>query len=111
MYLPLAIGYGEHNPDLVRRNCDFSIAGPSAGGAVSVLRNLRQNNLPSIGAALVLVVIVGVVGMLWLGNFAEKRRFAAIEPSMTTEQVLAILGPPGPYGPPGAKYGSAMWEG
>lgn len=45
-----------------------------------------------------------------LGDFAEKRRFAAIEPGMTEEQVLTIIGkPPGQYGPPGARYG--VWFG
>jgi len=59
-------------------------------------------------SAVVLVVIFVGYCVLWLGNFAEKRRFAAIEPGMTEEQVLAILGPTGQYGPPGARYGRIM---
>ena len=76
------------------------------------LRTCWQNNHFLIGTAFVTVVIAGCGAVLWLGNFDEKRRFAAVEPGMTEEEVLTILGkPPGQYGPAGAKYGRAMWEG
>ena len=67
-------------------------------------RRCWESNRWLLASAVVLVVIVVGYGVLWLGNFAEKRRFAAIEPDMTEDEVRAILGPPGQYGPPGAKY-------
>lgn len=58
-----------------------------------------------VGSALLAYVVFD------LGHLAEKRRFAAIEPGMTEEQVLATLGPPGQYGPAGARYGRGFWVG
>jgi len=74
------------------------------------LRNLWQNHR-RLAAAMAVLLAVGIGGALWLGDFAEKRRFGAIELGMTEDEVLAILGPPGQYGPPGAKYGRQMWLG
>jgi outer membrane protein assembly factor BamE (lipoprotein component of BamABCDE complex) len=48
--------------------------------------------------------------VLQLGHFDEKRRFAAVEPGMTEDEVLRVMGmPPGQYGPAGARY--AVWCG
>jgi len=59
-----------------------------------------------VTSTVVALLVTAIASLtLWLGNFAEKRRFAAIEIGMTEDEVLAILGPPGQYGPPGVKYG------
>ncbi|MCI0683884.1 MAG: outer membrane protein assembly factor BamE [Gemmataceae bacterium] len=56
----------------------------------------------------VLMAGLGTAGWLlaeWALHLDEWRRFYAVEPGMTEDQVLAALGkPPGQYGPPGARY-------
>ena len=68
----------------------------------------------SVGATALLIGtgLLLAFAIVILGNFDEQRRFAAVEPGMTEEQVLAVIGkPPGRYGPPGARYGRSMWFG
>jgi hypothetical protein len=75
---------------------------------MQTLQSRWRNHRLLLGTAVLLVIAAGAAGVLWLGNFAETRRFAAIEIGMTEDEVLAILGPPGQYGPPGAKYCRSM---
>ena len=50
-----------------------------------------------------------VLAGAWLVHFDEYRRFASVEPGMSEDEVLRVIGkPPGEYGPAGAKYGRAM---
>ena len=53
-----------------------------------------------------------IVACAWLMHFDEYRRFASVEPGMSEDEVLRVIGkPPGDYGPAGAKYGRSMWYG
>jgi outer membrane protein assembly factor BamE (lipoprotein component of BamABCDE complex) len=72
------------------------------------IRNLWKNHRGLTAVGILMVLTISVCGVVWLGNFPEQRRFAAIEIGMTEDAVLAILGPPGQYGPPGAKYCRSM---
>jgi hypothetical protein len=67
----------------------------------------RSRRFRLVGLA-VLTAVALIVAAAWLVHFDEYRRFASVEPGMSEDEVLRVLGQPGEYGPAGAKYGRAM---
>jgi len=68
----------------------------------------RTRRLLLVGLATLATCALILAGA-WLVHFDEYRRFASVEPGMSEDEVLRVIGkPPGEYGPAGAKYGRAM---
>jgi hypothetical protein len=69
----------------------------------------RSRRFRFVGLALLTAGALVVAGA-WLVHFDEYRRFASVEPGMSEDEVLQVIGkPPGEYGPAGAKYGRSIW--